>query len=289
MNNLLKQIRTYLNLSQSDFADELKVTFQTVNRWENGHVYPNKLAQSNIYEYCKDKNVPVYEMILNRIDEETNRIETAENKILLYHGSKSGIKGKIRPISRDKCDFGKGFYMGTVPSQPLTLIGGFDASRFYIVSIDLSNLSIKEIPTGLDWAMAVALNRGKMDDYRNSPVYKKYRNMTMDKDIVIGNIADDRMFFVMDRFFGGDITDEALVNSLSALELGKQYVAVSQKACDNICIEKEIDLSYLERQFIADAADQNREKGIKLADDICRNHRREGLYFDEILEGIDYE
>ena len=50
MKILLKQIRTYLNLSQSDFADEMKVTFQTVNRWENGHVYPNKLAQYNIYE-----------------------------------------------------------------------------------------------------------------------------------------------------------------------------------------------------------------------------------------------
>ena len=48
MNKLLKQIRELLNLSQIDFANELKVTFQTVNRWENGHVYPNKLAQSNI-------------------------------------------------------------------------------------------------------------------------------------------------------------------------------------------------------------------------------------------------
>ena len=100
------------------------------------------------------------------------------------------------------------------------------------------------------------------------------------------DFVDDRMFFVMDRFFGGDITDKALVSSLSALELGKQYVAVSQKACDNIRIEKEIELSYLERQIITDAAYLNREKGIRLANDICKNHRREGLYFDEIMEGI---
>lgn len=118
-----------------------------------------------------------------------------------------------------------------------------------------------------------------MDDYLNSPLYKKYKNMTLDKDLIIGNIVDDRMFFVMDRFFGGDITDKAL-------ELGKQYVAVSQKACDSVRIEKEIELSYLERQIITDAADLNREKGIRLANDICKNHRREGLYFDEIMEGI---
>lgn len=64
---------------------------------------------SLIYEYCKNKNVPVYEMILDRIEKETRDIKTDSNRILLYHGSKSGIKGKIKPISRDKCDFGKGF------------------------------------------------------------------------------------------------------------------------------------------------------------------------------------
>ena len=282
----MKQIIEHLNLSQSDFANELKVTFQTVNRRENGHVYPNKLAQSNIYEYCKNKNVPVYEMILDRIEKETRDIKTDSNRILLYHSSKSGIKGKIKPISRDKCDFGKGFYMGIVPSQPLTLIAGFDSSRFYIVSLDLSDLSYKEVPTGLDWVMLVALNKGKIDTYSNSPVYRKYRNMTLDKDLIIGNIVNDKIFFVMDRFFGGDITDKALVSSLSALELGKQYAAVSQKACDNVRIEKEIELSYLERQIITDAADLNREKGIRLANDICKDHRHEGLYFDEIMEGI---
>ena len=97
----------------------------------------------------------------------------------------------------------------------------------------------------------------------------------------IQNIADSVSYAVK-----GDITDKELVSTLSALEICKQYVAVSQKACDNVRIEKEIELSYLERQIITDAADLNREKGIRLANDICKNHRREGLYFDEIMEGI---
>ena len=33
--------------------------------------------------------------------------------MLLYHGSKAGIDQPIRPVSRSKCDFGRGFYMGT--------------------------------------------------------------------------------------------------------------------------------------------------------------------------------
>ena len=42
--------------------------------------------------------------------------------MLLYHGSKSGIKGHIEPKSRDACDFGQGFYMGDLPDQPKGLI-----------------------------------------------------------------------------------------------------------------------------------------------------------------------
>ena len=50
--------------------------------------------------------------------------------VQLYHGSKSGLKGSIAPISRDKCDFGRGFYMGTDPSQALTLICDYEKSKF---------------------------------------------------------------------------------------------------------------------------------------------------------------
>ena len=33
--------------------------------------------------------------------------------LILYHGSRGGLQGPIAPISRVRCDFGKGFYMGT--------------------------------------------------------------------------------------------------------------------------------------------------------------------------------
>ena len=36
MQNLIKQIRAHLTMSQTEFAQQLNVTFATVNRWENG-------------------------------------------------------------------------------------------------------------------------------------------------------------------------------------------------------------------------------------------------------------
>ena len=131
--------------------------------------------------------------------------------------------------------------------------------------------------------MLVAYNRGKMEKIKETALYNKYHDMMQNKDIIIGSIADDRMFYVIDNFFIGNITDAALVNSLSALQLGRQYATVSQKGCDAVRVETEIPISHLERLVMKDIADENRSKGISLANDICKNYRREGKFFDEIL------
>ena len=284
MQTLIKQIREHLNMSQTELAEQLNVTFATVNRWENVRAVPNKLAQTKLYEICKENDVPVYDITLNRIAAAAETVPISEGRVLLYHGSKSGIKGKIEPKSRSQCDFGKGFYMGTDPSQALTLICDYDKSKFYIVSVDTTDLKTIEVPADIEWAMLVAYHRGRMETIKGTPLYEKYRKMSKDKDIIIGSIANDRMFYVIDNFFIGNITDAALVGSLSALQLGKQYVAITQKGCDAIRIEAEIELSYLERMFIQKVAEANRAKGVSLANSICKNYRREGLFFDEILE-----
>ena len=132
--------------------------------------------------------------------------------------------------------------------------------------------------------MLVAFHRGRMDKIKGTAFYEKYSRIDAGKDLVIGSIANDRMFYVLDNFFMGNITDMALVNSLSALKLGKQYVATTEKACAAVRIEREIPLSMMERRFLQDESDANRQKGIALANDICKNYRREGNFFDEILD-----
>ena len=284
MQDLIKKIRSHMNMNQTEFAERLNVTFATVNRWENGRALPNKLAQDKIYDLCKEHDVPVYDMVLEKIETASESIKLEKGRVLLYHGSKSGIEGGIAPKSRKQCDFGEGFYMGTEPSQALTLICDYESSKFYIVSISMEDLAVLNVPADLEWAMIVAYHRGRMEKIKGTSFYNKYQEMTKDKDLVIGSIANDRMFFVIDNFFIGNITDAALVNSLSALELGKQYVAVTQKGCDAVRIEKEVPISYLEKLFMKEVSEANRVKGSALANDICKNYRREGLYFDEILD-----
>ena len=284
MQELLKKVRDNVNYSQVEMADELGVSFATINRWENGHVIPNKLAQEKIYEFCVKHSVPLYDFIIQKVHDSVNSIKIEDNRIILYHGSKSGIEGRIEPKSRDKCDFGKGFYMGTDPGQPLTLICDFPKSEFYIVSIDIKDLNLIEIPADIEWAMLVAYHRGRMDKIKGTELYEKYENYLSNKDLAIGNIADDRMFYVIDNFFQELITDQALVGSLAALQLGKQYVLLTQKGCDKVKIETKVELSWLERKCLQIVSEENRNKGVNIANEICKNYRREGRFFDEILD-----
>lgn len=207
-----------------------------------------------------------------------------KNTITLYHGSKSGIKGEIAPLSREKCDFGKGFYMGTEETQPLTLICNYDNAKLYTLEFDMTDLKVLDVEVGIDWALLVAYNRGKMESARGTALYERISKMADGYDVIVGFIANDRMFVVLDRFFNGEITDAALINSLSALKLGKQYVAITEKACKNIKIINEKTLNEKDRALLKTESEHKRNEGIALAEKMCRKYRRDGKYFDEILK-----
>ena len=284
MKDLILEIRNRLNASQEDLARMIGISYATVNRWENGHSQPNKAAQLRLYDICKERNVDLEDIIQKKIEKTVANVSSSSDRVILYHGSKSGIKGPIAPISREHCDFGKGFYMGTEPYQPLTLISDFEESKFYVVSLDMTGLRVLNVKPDLEWAMLVSYNRGKMDEVRGTSLYEQYAAMSNGYDVVVGSIANDTMFYVLDNFFLGNITDKALVMSLSALQLGKQYVAITEKACKHVKIEAEVELSQLERIFLRDLSESNRVKGVNLANEICRDYRREGQFFDEILK-----
>ena len=202
----------------------------------------------------------------------------------LYHGSKSGIEGPIRPISRDRCDFGRGFYMGTETHQPLTLICNFKNPVLYTLDFDAGGLEVLELTAGNEWAMLVAYCRGKLDGLGHAKLFERVSEQEASYDVIVGPIANDRMFVVLDRFFNGEITDAALVACLSALQLGSQYVAKTERACAAVSVIESRALDTVQLEALREESLKQREEGIARAEKICREHRREGLFFDELLE-----
>jgi transcriptional regulator with XRE-family HTH domain len=277
--DIVKEIRKRTGDSQKSLAAELNLSFATINRWETDRCKPTPIAMDGIKAYCSKKGIDYAEF-------EDNRVQIGTGKIQLFHGSKSGIEGDIRPVSREFCDFGKGFYMGTQQLQPLTLICNFPKAKLYTLTVDLSGLRILEIAVGIDWAFLIAFHRGKMAHIKDSYFYEKYAGLTKDCDMLIGDIANDRMFVVLDRFFSGEISDTALINSLSALKLGKQYVALTSNACRQIKIEGIRVIGETERDSLRVKSEAHRLAGIRQAESICRKHRRDGRFIDEILEEV---
>lgn len=280
MEDLIKAIRFAANMNQEQFASALVTTPLSINRWENGKTLPNRMAQTQLYSFCKEHAIDVAQLIID-----TKAYGDTDNKLVLYHGSKKGIVGDIAPISRDECDFGSGFYMCTDTLQPLTLVCNEEKPKIYTVELYLTGLKVLTVEIGMDWAMLIAFYRKEMKSAKGTAIYEKYAHMADGYDVIIGYIANDRMYTELSRFFNRTLTDVALINCLSALDLGKQYVAISEKACKQIKILKEEPLSKLELSLLKDMSTKRRKEGIALAEEIEVKYRREGKFFDEILKG----
>ena len=203
----------------------------------------------------------------------------------LYHGSKSGFVGPIAPTSRSSCDFGCGFYLGDSPAQPLTLVCHSRATpRFYTCSLDLDGLAAYRFDSRYEWALYIAYCRGKCEPFRGTALYERIAHLGDGKDVLIGKIANDRMFMVLTDFFEGSITDKAMVASLEVLNLGTQYCLKTGRACSRVVIEDEREVSPAECRNLQVRSENQRLRAIELTQAVYRRFRRDGLFFDEFFE-----
>lgn len=202
----------------------------------------------------------------------------------LYHGSKSGLRGPIAPVSRDVCDFGRGFYMGTEKTQPLTLICHGESPKFYEIDFDLDGLRVHHFNSDIEWAMFVAWNRRVIPERFRSYYYERFLPIMQENDVITGKIANDRMVVVLDWFFNGFISDIGLLMSLQALGLGDQYCALTSEACNHVKVISEKALSANECANLRAKSENQRSLAVRMVDRIRLEHRRDGSFFSEIIE-----
>ena len=81
----IKQVRTKMNMTQEDFAEELGVTRQTVSSWENGKSYPDILSIikiSNMSNISLDKMLKEDEKLVNNMKEQMDTVKS--NKTVIF-------------------------------------------------------------------------------------------------------------------------------------------------------------------------------------------------------------
>ena len=241
----------------------------------------NLVSDNNIkiYGYQSDGKVP--SEVLSLLN---------QNTVSLFHGSRGGIIPPIKPISRERCDFGKGFYMGNSEIQPKGLIAGDQAPYFYSLSLDikfLRSVNAKIIYlSGEGWLNTVLSYRDKIPVFSALEHTHDLKRELDDCDLIIGRIADDRMNTAFRRFENYGLTDIGLKACLEYVNYGYQFVAKSQLACDCIDIVSERELPDDEIDFVNDYTVNQRKKSMDIVNEMAIKYQREGRYLNEIISEL---
>lgn len=210
------------------------------------------------------------------------------NDIILYHGSRGGIDGDIKPNSRLRCDFGRGFYMGENPMQVKGLVVEDAAPMLYTLKLKLSEIPEDKILILKDneWLHAILSYRKKVPEFNQLEVSKYWLKELQKYDIIIGKIADDRMNAAMQRFTDYGLTDEGLITCLQSVDYGNQIVAKTPYACSKIEIINEREIFGKEIDDIRKYAVQKREESKYIVQEMTKRYQRKGLYLNEIIDNL---
>lgn len=249
-------------------------------------------GKNTIYEMLKDKNVSKesIEKFYNhayksnyRFNQIKEEILKEENKLVLFHGSKYGLKSITINGARNNCDFGNGFYLGETFKQALSFVVGNKESSVYSFTFDIKDLNILTFKTDIEWVLAICYYRGKLEQYKNSSIIKNIINKINKADLIIAPIADNRMFNIMSLFVNGDINVNVTLHSLSASSLGKQYVIKKEQALDKLCFIEKYYLCEKERKECLEFLNE-RSFEIDTKIKMSKREFRNGLYIEEILK-----
>lgn len=270
-----------LEMSIDEFAKELAVSRVTVNNWLSGRKDISEKNMSAFYEYTFHKRIR-----LNKIKEQLYTEElTGKSEILLFHGAKEKIQGKLRlDCSKRRNDFGNGFYCGESLEQSAMFVATFPLASLYMLKFNCVGLKKREFGVSRDWMLMIAYFRERLGEYANSEMINRLLKENAGIDYIVAPIADNRMFEIIDQFIDGEITDVQCQHCLSATNLGNQYVFVSQKALDQIEI--------LERCYLADAEKESylnsRQESYEVNQDkikiVRKQYRGQGNYIEDILK-----
>ena len=281
---IIQDIETVIelrNFSVDGFSKELGVSRVTVNNWLSGKKEINEKNIAAFYEYAFQKGVR-----LNKIKEQLYREELDdEEEILLFHGAKNKIEGKIGlEYSKKRNDFGNGFYCGESLEQSAMFVATYPQSSLYMLKFRRSNLKYKKYTVSRDWMLMIAYYRGRLGEYENLDSIKKLLEENQGVDYIIAPIADNRMFEIIDQFIDGEITDIQCQHCLSATNLGNQYVLVSDRALKQVAILERCYLADTEKDYYLGSKQEeyevNRDK-VKLA---RKYYRNQGDYIEDILK-----
>ena len=146
---------------------------------------------------------------------------------LVYHGTPNPLVGRIRcDVNKSKCDFGNGFYTGTLEWAAKNRAVSNSRNEGYVYTFNFINdVSTYIFDDPVLWAFFVAYNRDKKKiNFREYPALVREFKRILRYPVIIGNIADDKMSDAFNAFMSSSITDICFAECLKLIRLGVQVV-----------------------------------------------------------------
>lgn len=275
---LKKDIKSFLDSEKMEsdiFAKETGVSINTIKEILNNNKTVSNKVYEKIYDYIYSCGYRI-----NTVKEEFLKERSIK---VLFHGSKEGLNNILFNGSRDNCDFGKGFYLGDNYDSALSFICDNDNSSAYSFSYSLNGLKVVKFDCSLEWMLAICYYRGTINRYANHSLIKKIIRKIENSDVIIAPIADNRMFYIMSLFANGDINSNIALHSLSASNLGVQYVFRSEKAIKKLKTIEKYYICNSERNYaMTKLKDRSNYVDSKLK--MSRREFKKGLYIEELLK-----
>ena len=149
--------------------------------------------------------------------------------MIVYHGSSEVVRQPDILHSYRALDFGKGFYVTSVRGQAerwarrkASLVGGRAIVNQYQMDDDMTGLRVKRFPDDLaEWIDFVCNCRDGKPDYQ-------------DYDLIIGKVANDKVFRVVDMYHSGIWDKERALKEIRAYPNYDQLAFITQKAIDKL-------------------------------------------------------
>ena len=282
LTNEITIICKVLRLNESDFAKILGVSLETLNNWKFRRKNISFLNLEKVYSFAYENGIklnPIYEQILK--EEYVDK----ENVILFYRTKKP----LCRPIdfinnSKSTNDFGIGFYLGETFEQAADYISALNQNIVYCFRLNLNDLKIYNFNVNAEWMIAIAYFRGRLNDYKDSPLIKGLINKLSSYDVIIAPIADNRMFDIIAEFVENEITDEQCRHALAATNLGFQYVLKTNKTLKNVKLLKEMYVCQKEKEHCLDNRNTLTNNGAQKVKIARIQYKNKGQYIEEILK-----
>ncbi len=275
----LRLIQDLLGLSRPDISRATGISVPTLNRWASNKVSPDRTGLEALYSFAYRKRLRI-----NHYKEQFLREDAPKPHIPLFHGAKSVLDGPIScSRSRSNNDFGKGFYCGETFDQAAMFVSGFPGSSVYALTFDPSDLVCKSYGVDLEWMLSIALCRGRLDEFADTPRAKTLIESLNAADYVVAPIADNRMYQIIDEFAHGEITSSQCEHALSATDLGMQYVIRSERAAAMLTLRERCFMCEPERAAYLHMGEDRARLGQDKARLARRNYRGKGTYVEELF------